>query len=331
MDRLLDLNAVVSTEDKNLEYSSTSVEIGPSPSRNEVKEGESFSEIDSEAGKIDKTSEQILSEFYVFLDQIQAHIRVIQTDAAILAVKHSEKLQTVDLDNASYISKEIHELTGNINEKIKCVKNDLEMMKKGTQALSTTEESVHANAAVIKIQENQHSYLLRNFMTAVTQYQQIQGDAKKQFRDQTERRIRIQYTNEDGSTIDDTRARELAQEVIDYGTENAIFQQSADTLMMIMETRNDIHNIEHSMRELTQLFTDLAVLVSDQGDIMDQILSNVQNSNKYVEKGRSELKAAKKHAKSSRSKLCILIVGVAIIFGILLAVILGYTLPIKGA
>ncbi|CUG88024.1 SNARE protein, putative [Bodo saltans] len=130
----------------------------------------------------------------------------------------------------------------------------------------------------------------------------------------------------DGSTISAERAQELALEAIEQGTENAMFQQSKDTLARIIETRNDIYRIEQSMRELNQLFQDLAVLVNEQQEAMDNILVNVQNSVKYVEKGREELQKAKKYAKKGRKKFCWLLVVAFVVFIFVLAVVLGATI-----
>lgn len=44
-----------------------------------------------------------------------------------------------------------------------------------------------------------------------------------------------------------------------------IFQQSKDVLATIIENRNDIYRIEMSMRNLNQIFNDLAFLVYEQG------------------------------------------------------------------
>ena len=81
------------------------------------------------------------------------------------------------------------------------------------------------------------------------------------------------------------------------------------------------------MRELNQLFSDLAVLVNEQGELMDQILSNVQTSVQYVEKGRDELQKAKKYGKKSRKKLCWVMMVVFVIFLFILIPTLGATLP----
>lgn len=266
-----------------------------------------------------------LESFYSAVNEVQTMVRDIQTMAVELQGKHGEKMQTADAQKGAAIEEDIQSLSSKINDNTKKCKEKLDQISKQTAKLKETPESEANNAGVIKIQQNQHAHLLKTFMSAVQEYQRIQSENEKNYRDQTKRRIQMKYTNSDGTTISDEEASKLAQEALDQGTENAIFQQSKDTLAQIIETRNDILKIEKSMRELNQLFQDLAVLVNDQQEAMDNILVNVQNSVKYVEKGREELGKAKKYAKKSRKKMCWLLVIVFVIFLFVLAVILGAT------
>lgn len=316
MDRLTDLATADDPDSHGVMMSPREGGGGPSPSGGGGNDEED-----------ERSTEQILNDFYSAMSKIQEDIRTIQMSSAQLSEKHSDKMQTADLQKAAALGEEIETITHSVNGATKSVKDALEKMKKGTEKLKKDPETASANAAVIKIQENQHAHLLRTFLSVVNTYQQLQGENEKHYREQTQRRIKMRYTNEDGSTIDDARAAELAQEAIEFGTENAIFQQSKDTLAMIMENRNDIYKIEQNMRELNQLFHDLAVLVNEQGEVMNQILQNVEQANQYVEKGRKELAKAKKYHKKSRKKFCFIILGVAVVVGFLLAVVLGFSLP----
>ncbi|CAJ1044405.1 putative Syntaxin/SNARE domain containing protein, partial [Leishmania shawi] len=100
--------------------------------------------------------------------------------------------------------------------------------------------------------------------------------------------------------------------------------QSKEVLASIIETRNDIYRIEQSMRELNQLFNDLALLVNEQGEIMDVILANVQRSIRYVEKGSAELKKGRKYQKKSRKKLICFVVCIGIIVALSPPLISGW-------
>lgn len=271
------------------------------------------------------TDDNDLENFYNSVKDVQGYIRDIQAFAVELQGKHSEKMQTADEKKAAALEDDIQLTTDKITNLTKQAKEKLDALQKGTAKLKETPDMEAANAGVIKIQQNQHAHLLKTFLAAVQDYQKIQNDNQKAYHEQTRRRIQMKYTNADGTTIDDATAERLATEALEQGTENEIFQQSKDELQRIIENRNDIYRIEQSMRELNQLFNDLAMLVNEQQEALDNILTNVQNSVKYVEKGREELQKAKKHAKKSRKKFCWLIVIVFVIFMFVLAAILGAT------
>mmetsp|Transcript_74826 Transcript_74826/g.86875 ORF Transcript_74826/g.86875 Transcript_74826/m.86875 type:complete len:323 (-) Transcript_74826:60-1028(-) len=264
-----------------------------------------------------------LEAFYTQVNELQGIIRDIQQLTTELKQKHAEKMLIVDEAKASAAAEEIAQFTEGVNKCIQGGKQRLDAIAKGTAALKKTPEMEANNAGVIKIQQNQHAHLVKLYTTAVQEYQTTQKENEKAYLEQTKRRIMTKMRDADGSTISEERAAELAQEAIDQGTENAIFQQAKDTLAQIIETRNDIYRIEQSMRELNQLFQDLAVLVNEQQEAMDNILVNVQNSVKYVQKGREELAKAKVYAKKSRKKMCWILVIVFVVFLFILAIVLG--------
>ena len=269
-----------------------------------------------------------LETFYKDVAEVQAHISNIKQWSTDVQAKQAENLQASDQAKQKIITGEIEMLNGQITEASKACKDKLEGIQKGTAKLKETPEAEANNAGVIKIQENQHSKLIRSFLGAVQDHQKVTADNEKKVLEQTQMRIKLKYSNPDGTTIDDDRAMQLAQEALVQGTQNAIFQQSKDTLAQIIETRNDILKIEASMRELNQLFQDLAMLVTEQGEVMDIILNNVQSAVKFVEKGREELKDAKVYQKKSRKKMCWVMIVIFIIVMFVLAGVLGSSIKI---
>lgn len=73
-----------------------------------------------------------------------------------------------------------------------------------------------------------------------------------------------------------------------------------DALTYIENRHREILRLEQSIRELHQLFVDMAVLVEAQGELIDQIEYNVSQSVAYTRKTNEELRAANKLQKKSR-------------------------------
>ncbi|CAJ1028770.1 Syntaxin, putative [Leishmania lindenbergi] len=214
-----------------------------------------------------------------------------------LRQKHTENMQTVDEARSKALRLEIDELSREASNAARAAKDKLDAMSRNTANLKKTPDSVHAS-----IEENQHMYLVVKLATIMAEYQRHQSANEAFYKAQTQRQIKIKYTNLDGSAIDDSIAAQLAEQVMENNTSSYIFQQSKEVLASIIETRNDIYRIEQSMRELNQLFNDLALLVNEQGEIMDVILANVQRSIRYVEKGSAELKKGRKSSFLDRSR-----------------------------
>eukprot|EP01013_Petalomonas_cantuscygni_P021468 TRINITY_DN4077_c0_g1_i3.p2 TRINITY_DN4077_c0_g1~~TRINITY_DN4077_c0_g1_i3.p2 ORF type:complete len:104 (+),score=27.88 TRINITY_DN4077_c0_g1_i3:112-423(+) len=81
--------------------------------------------------------------------------------------------------------------------------------------------------------------------------------------------------------------------------------------MQIEENHRDYVRIEAAMRDLLELFRDFAVLVEQQGELIDDILTNVSSANDAVCRGRTELREARRLAKKSKKRMMYILLVVA--------------------
>ncbi|KTG32921.1 hypothetical protein cypCar_00011376, partial [Cyprinus carpio] len=76
----------------------------------------------------------------------------------------------------------------------------------------------------------------------------------------------------------------------------------SEQAMNEIETRHsEIIKLENSIRELHDMFMDMAMLVESQGELINNIEKNVCSAQDYVEKAKEETKAAVKVQKTSRT------------------------------
>ncbi|KMT16689.1 hypothetical protein BVRB_3g049730 [Beta vulgaris subsp. vulgaris] len=87
---------------------------------------------------------------------------------------------------------------------------------------------------------------------------------------------------------------------------------------VIEEREHGIQEIQQQIGEVNEIFKDLAVLVHDQGGLIDDISSNIENSHAATTQATSQLSKASKYQKSSSSLVCLLLV----IFGIILLIVI---------
>ncbi|KAH6792518.1 Syntaxin/t-SNARE family protein [Perilla frutescens var. hirtella] len=87
---------------------------------------------------------------------------------------------------------------------------------------------------------------------------------------------------------------------------------------IIEEREQGIQEIQQQIGEVNEIFKDLAVLVHEQGTMIDDIGSNIEGSHAATAQARSQLVKAAKTQKSNSSLTCLLLV----IFGIALLIVI---------
>jgi hypothetical protein len=93
---------------------------------------------------------------------------------------------------------------------------------------------------------------------------------------------------------------------------------------LIIEREGEIRQIEQSVGELNELFRDVATIVREQGDQLDVIDVNVENTLTDTRGADTELRSASKYQKAARNKACclLLILGIVMVI-VILAVVLS--------
>nr|ARQ31701.1 vacuolar SNARE SYP22 [Petunia x hybrida] len=75
---------------------------------------------------------------------------------------------------------------------------------------------------------------------------------------------------------------------------------------IIEEREQGIQEVQQQIGEVNEIFKDLAVLVHEQGTMIDDIGSNIENSHASTAQGRSQLAKAAKTQRSNSSLTCLL-------------------------
>ncbi|KAG5223482.1 syntaxin family protein [Salix suchowensis] len=97
------------------------------------------------------------------------------------------------------------------------------------------------------------------------------------------------------------------------------FNKSPEQRALLVESRRTgIHEIQQQIGEVNEIFKDLAVLVHEQGSMIDDIGSHIENSQAATAQGKSQLVKAAKTQRSNSSLTCLLMV----IFGIVILIVI---------
>ncbi|CBZ49923.1 hypothetical protein NCLIV_004070 [Neospora caninum Liverpool] len=98
------------------------------------------------------------------------------------------------------------------------------------------------------------------------------------------------------------------------GTHQSLRNAVAD----LQDKYRDILRLEQSVAELHQMFVELAFLVEQQGELLDQIQYNVTKAKDYTAQAEKELLQARKNQKSAKKRMCWLSVCVLVLVIIIL-------------
>lgn len=132
--------------------------------------------------------------------------------------------------------------------------------------------------------------------------------------------------------LENTKLGRSHRESLAYAGESETFLQKAiqeqgrgqiiDTIQEIQERHDAVKQIEKNLKELHQVFLDMAVLVQSQGEHLNDIESQVMRAHSFVQRGTERLQDARNYQKSSRKWMCygIIILLVVILLAVLLIV-----------
>lgn len=89
---------------------------------------------------------------------------------------------------------------------------------------------------------------------------------------------------------------------------------------MVEQRDAEIQHIAKSIEELSQIFKELAVLVIDQGTILDRIDYNMETAVEHAKEGVVNLEKAEESQKSNPATKCIIVLVILIIIMVIVII-----------
>ena len=134
-------------------------------------------------------------------------------------------------------------------------------------------------------------------------------------------RVKDQKSGGSGGAFDFLSSGKVSTVDVDSGFSSSQLQILDDTEELVETRDQEINKIARSIEELAQIFKELAVLVIDQGTILDRIDYNMEQVVENTQEGMVHLEKAEQHQKNARATKCIVILVLLIIImiGVLIA------------
>ncbi|XP_050222949.1 syntaxin-22-like [Mercurialis annua] len=164
--------------------------------------------------------------------------------------------------------------------------------------------------------------LAKEFRTALNEFQKAQrlaAERETTYAPFVPKEILPSSYNAYDSKVSSSRVPEQQSLLLDSKRQEIVLLDNEVVFneALIEEREQGIKEIQQQITEVNEIFKDLAVLVHEQGVMIDDIGSNIENSHTATVQATSHLRQASKTQKSNSSLLCLLLV----IFGIILIIV----------
>lgn len=250
-----------------------------------------------------------MEDFFKEVEDIRENIARMQENVEEVKKTHSAILSAPQSDEK--VKQHLEDMMADIKRSANRVRAKLKQMESGIEQM----EQTNMMSAEFRIRKTQHSMLSQKFVEVMTDYNKTQTDYRERCKARIQRQLEI--TGRSTTT-------EEVEEMLETGNP-AIFtqgimtdtQQAKQTLADIEARHADIIKLENSIRELHDMFMDMAMLVESQGEMIDRIEFHVSGALEYVEEAVKDTKKAMEYKRKARRKqICILICAL-IFFAIL--------------
>lgn len=241
-----------------------------------------------------------MEDFFKEVEDIRENITRMQENVEEVKRTHSAILSAPQTDEK--VKQHLEDMMADIKRSANKVRAKLKQMEQGIEQL----EQTSMMSAEFRIRKTQHSMLSQKFVEVMTDYNKTQTDYRERCKARIQRQLEI--TGRSTTT-------EEVEEMLESGNP-AIFtqgimtdtQQAKQTLADIEARHADIIKLESSIRELHDMFMDMAMLVESQGEMIDRIEFHVSGALDYVEEAVKDTKKAMEYQRKARRKqLCIII------------------------
>jgi len=246
-----------------------------------------------------------MDEFFAEVEDIRNSIDKIQANVEEVKRKHSAILSAPQTDDK--MKQDLDDMMADIKKTANKVRAKLKVIEQSIEA----DESVNKASADLRIRKTQHSTLSRKFVEVMTEYNRTQTDYRERCKNRIQRQLEIT-----GRTTTDAELEDMLEQGNSAVFTQGIIMDTAQakqTLADIEARHADIIKLETSIKELHDMFMDMAMLVESQGEMIDRIEYHVEHAVDYVQTATQDTKKALKYqSKARRKKIMMLLCATAV-------------------
>lgn len=281
--------------------------------------GASRDALDLEAGTsvTANTSDLGMEDFFKQVKEIEKLMEKLNKQLQKLQDAHEESKSVTKASAMKAIKQRMEKDVDEVGKIARNIKQKLESLDADNVA-NRKKPGCEKGTSVDRSRMTMTTTLKKKLKDRMTDFQTLRQMIQEEYREVVERRVfTVTGTKADEETID---------RLIETGDSEQIFQKAIqeqgrgrimDTLAEIQERHDAVRDIEKKLLDLQQIFLDMAVLVESQGDMLDNIETQVSNAVDHVQSGTVALQKAKTLQRNSRKWMCIAIIILLIIVAVI--------------
>ncbi|RNA22046.1 syntaxin-1A isoform X2, partial [Brachionus plicatilis] len=251
-----------------------------------------------------------MEEFFNQVEDIRSNVESIHKYVNEVKKLHSTILAAPTTDDK--IKDELEDRMAEIKKTAQKVRQKLKTME---SHIEQEESDSSRQSADLRIRKTQHSTLSRKFIEVMNDYNNAQIDYRERCKARIQRQLEITGKKTDEEEIE----RMLESGNPQIFTEGILMETKVakQTLADIEARHKDILKLEQSIKELHDMFMDMAMLVESQGEMIDRIEFNIQQSVDFILTANQDTKKAVKFQREARRKKIIMLICCVVIILIL--------------
>lgn len=275
-----------------------------------------------------RTGNVVMDHFLSSIREVNDALEKISKNIEDIERFHRQALTAVTLEEATRLSRLIDELVNRTNNGAQQIRRTLKSLTVETDDLKQSGEITPSD---LRLRANQQNRYAKKFMAIMNKFQTMQTTYQAKYRQQLERQyliVKPTATREELDRLTQSSSSDATSMMNQQIFAMANKAQAQKTLAEMKERHQDIVAIEKSLRELHQMFVDMAMIVEQQGETLDKIEDHISNTMEYTETAAIEMRGAVSRQRGLQKKKWILLIICIIILAVV-AIVLATSIPGK--
>lgn len=274
------------------------------------------------ASSTDASKDPAMARFFEEVAEIKTLMAQIRRNLQQLQGAHEESKSVTQAGAMKALKQRMEASVDEVSVMAKNIKDKLEALDRANLQ-NRKNPGAAEGTSVDRIRMSMTTTLKKKLKELMDEFQTLRQKIHNEYREVVERRVfTVTGKKLDEETIDRLIETGDSEQIFHKAIQEQGRGQILDTLDEIQQRHDAVKDIERKLLNLHQIFLDMAVLVDEQGELLDNIETQVSNAVEHVQDGTKFLQRAKSLQRNSRKWMCIAIIILLIIIVIIVVAVL---------